>query len=192
MPPTNRSLERMPHGRDNPLEVDWLRRSAQGRKAYWCPPKQRPPPRCSSRSISSLRQISADGSRSTTCPPRSSGSASTRSPPDGPASPGRNPWTKRSASDGSTAFEDRNPAKSGQSSFENRPRQLPPHYLKRLKANEEAWAFFQDQPPWYRRTVAWWIISAKKEDTRLRRLDRLIQDSAHGKSIPPLTRKPKA
>jgi len=92
---------------------------------------------------------------------------------------------------GLKAFEDRNPAKSGQYSFENRPRQLPPRYLKRLKANEEAWAFFQDQPPWYRRTVAWWIISAKKEDTRLRRLDRLIQDSARGRSIPPLTRKPK-
>ena len=93
---------------------------------------------------------------------------------------------------GLKAFEDRDPAKSGQYSFENRPRQLPPRYLKHLKANEDAWAFFQDQPPWYRKTAAWWIISAKKEGTRLRRLDRLIQDSAHGKPIPPLTRKPKA
>ena len=93
---------------------------------------------------------------------------------------------------GLKAFEDRDPAKSGQYSFENRPRQLPPRFLKRLKANAQAWGFFQEQPPWYRRTVAWWIISAKKEDTRLRRLDRLIKDSARGRSVPPLTRKPKA
>ena len=93
---------------------------------------------------------------------------------------------------GLKAFEDRDPAKSGQYSFENQPRQLPPRYLKHLKANEEAWAFFQDQPPWYRRTTAWWIMSAKKEETRLRRLDRLIQESAHGRPVPPLARNPKA
>src|ERR1700716_4440907 len=61
-------------------------------------------------------------------------------------------------------------------------------YEKGFRANKEAWTFFQAQPPWYRRTSSWWVISAKKEETRQKRLARLINDSAHGRSIPSLTR----
>jgi len=57
-----------------------------------------------------------------------------------------------------------------------------------LKADEAAWAWFQDQPPSYRRTATHWVVSAKKPETRERRLRRLIEDSAAGRTVPPLTR----
>ena len=58
-----------------------------------------------------------------------------------------------------------------------------------FRANQKAWQFFQDQAPWYRRTAIWWVVSAKKEETRLRRLATLIEDSARGRTIAPLTRR---
>ena len=54
---------------------------------------------------------------------------------------------------------------------------------RQFRSNERAWAFFQTSPPWYRRTATWWVISAKKEETRQRRLARLIADSAHERRI---------
>ena len=57
-----------------------------------------------------------------------------------------------------------------------------------FKGDEGAWAWFQDQPPSYRRTATHWVISAKKPETRERRLRRLIEDSAAGRTVPPLTR----
>jgi uncharacterized protein YdeI (YjbR/CyaY-like superfamily) len=59
-----------------------------------------------------------------------------------------------------------------------------------FKSDRAAWAWFQDQPPSYRRTATHWVISAKREETRERRLRRLIEDSAAGRTIPPLTRPP--
>ena len=61
-------------------------------------------------------------------------------------------------------------------------------FERRLRANERAWAFFQAQPPWYRRTAIFWVVSAKKEETRERRLAQLIADSEEGRTIGPLTR----
>ena len=49
--------------------------------------------------------------------------------------------------------------------------------------------FFQMRPPSYRKAASWWVMSAKKEETRLKRLSQLIEDSAKGRTIPPLTRK---
>jgi len=59
---------------------------------------------------------------------------------------------------------------------------------KRFRARKKAWDFFQAQAPWYRRTATWWIISAKRPETRTRRLETLIEDSEQGRTIPPLTR----
>jgi uncharacterized protein YdeI (YjbR/CyaY-like superfamily) len=56
---------------------------------------------------------------------------------------------------------------------------------REVKADPAAWAFFEAQPPSYRRTVAWWIQTAKKEDTRKRRLAVLIDCSARGRLVPP-------
>ena len=60
---------------------------------------------------------------------------------------------------------------------------------RQFRANEPAWTFFQAQPAWYRRAAIHWVISARKEETRRRRLATLIDDSAHGRTIAPLTRR---
>jgi uncharacterized protein YdeI (YjbR/CyaY-like superfamily) len=65
---------------------------------------------------------------------------------------------------------------------------LEPAMEKRFKQDERAWAWFEAQPPSYRRTAAHWVISAKKPETRERRLERLIADSGAGRTVPPLTR----
>ncbi len=54
---------------------------------------------------------------------------------------------------------------------------------KQFRAHRKAWEFFQAQAPWYRRTSSWWVISARKEETRHRRLAQLIADSAAGRGI---------
>ncbi|HWK89064.1 MAG TPA: YdeI/OmpD-associated family protein [Longimicrobium sp.] len=53
----------------------------------------------------------------------------------------------------------------------------------RFRADQAAWSFFQAQPPGYRRTATFYVISAKQPATRLKRLDRLIADSAAGRRI---------
>src|SRR5262245_2993312 len=58
----------------------------------------------------------------------------------------------------------------------------------RLRANARAHAFFEAQPPGYRRLVFHWITSAKRPETRARRLDQLIADSAAGRRIGPYVR----
>lgn len=88
---------------------------------------------------------------------------------------------------GLKAFERRQDDKSAIYSYEQRKTaKLSGPYEKQFRANKKAWDFFQAQPPWYRRTASWWVISAKKEETRLKRLATLIQESGRGKSIAPL------
>jgi uncharacterized protein YdeI (YjbR/CyaY-like superfamily) len=55
-----------------------------------------------------------------------------------------------------------------------------------FRADKKAWAFFQDQAPWYRRMAVWWIVSAKKEETRHRRLAKLMECSRRRHIIPPM------
>ena len=80
-------------------------------------------------------------------------------------------------------FAERDRKKSGVYSYETRPRQLEGHYAEKFQANKNAWDFFQAQAPSYQRTAAWWIISAKKEETRLRRLAKLMERSAQGNRL---------
>jgi uncharacterized protein YdeI (YjbR/CyaY-like superfamily) len=75
-------------------------------------------------------------------------------------------------------------------SYEQRSKaKLHPAGEKQFRANKKGWLFFQAQAPWYRRTAIFWVISAKKEETRHSRLARLIDYSARGQTIPPLTRR---
>ena len=74
--------------------------------------------------------------------------------------------------------------RSGIYSYEQRSPELPDRYGKRLKKNLTAWKFFQAQPPSYRKAANWWVLSAKREETRLKRLDKLIADSAKAQRIP--------
>jgi uncharacterized protein YdeI (YjbR/CyaY-like superfamily) len=84
---------------------------------------------------------------------------------------------------GLAAFEARTAEKSGIYTYENRPQQLSAEYEKKFRANKKAWAFFQSQAPYYQRTACGWIMTAKKEETRLRRLAALIEDSAQGRRL---------
>lgn len=84
---------------------------------------------------------------------------------------------------GRKAFEAR--VKS-QYSFESRPRELAPALRRRFESHARAWAFFEAQAPWYRRTCSFYVMSAKQAETRERRLDVLIRHSARGEGIPPL------
>jgi uncharacterized protein YdeI (YjbR/CyaY-like superfamily) len=90
---------------------------------------------------------------------------------------------------GLRAFERRSDDKSAIYSYEQRrDAALTEDYETRFRANAQAWAYFQTQASWYRRTAAYWVMSAKREETRLRRLEALIADSAAGRNIGPLTR----
>jgi uncharacterized protein YdeI (YjbR/CyaY-like superfamily) len=94
----------------------------------------------------------------------------------------------RMAPSGRAAFEARDPRRTGIYSFERAALKLTPAFARRLRADAAAWAFFQSQPPWYRRVSTFWVMSAVKEATRLRRLATLIAYSAGGRSIRPLDR----
>ena len=84
---------------------------------------------------------------------------------------------------GRAAFDRRDPDAAERYSFERRNAKLDPAAEKQLRANVKAWPFFQSQAPWYRRVVTHWIISAKRPETRQRRLEILIRDSAAGRRI---------
>jgi uncharacterized protein YdeI (YjbR/CyaY-like superfamily) len=89
----------------------------------------------------------------------------------------------RIAPPGAAAWARRDDARTGVYSFENRPRQLAPELEARFRARRRAWAFFEAQPPGYRRLMCFWVQSAKQEATRLKRLDRLIAASAAGERL---------
>ncbi len=72
---------------------------------------------------------------------------------------------------------------SSRYSFESRPVTLSRPLRMKLRANARAWTFFQAQPPWYRRITSFYVMSAKQEATRERRLATLIRDSAAGRRI---------
>lgn len=89
---------------------------------------------------------------------------------------------------GLRAHERRDPAKEKMYSREARPTRFDAMYEKRIRANKKAFEFFSAQPPGYQRICVGWVLSAKQDETRQRRLDRLIDDSALKRRIPPLSR----
>ena len=90
---------------------------------------------------------------------------------------------------GREAFKRRSPAKSGIYAYEQRAAaRLDAAAEREFRSNETAWRYFEAQPPWYRTTAIWRVVSAKREDTRQRRLAQLIECSARGCPIPELTR----
>jgi uncharacterized protein YdeI (YjbR/CyaY-like superfamily) len=84
---------------------------------------------------------------------------------------------------GMAAFNVRKENKSGIYSYEQRSAQLDGPYEKKLRQNKAAWNFFYAQPPSYRKAIVWWIVSAKQEMTRLKRLEKLVSESATGKRL---------
>jgi uncharacterized protein YdeI (YjbR/CyaY-like superfamily) len=92
---------------------------------------------------------------------------------------------------GLRAFEQRREEKSAIYAYENALRTLDPADEKTFRANRKAWKFFNAQAPSYRRVCIYWITSAKKDETRARRLTTLINDSANGERVGVVTLKPK-
>lgn len=87
---------------------------------------------------------------------------------------------------GMAAFERRREDRSRVYSFEQGDVALSAEQEKHLRANKQAWAYWKKQPPSYRRTVTWWVVSAKREATRARRLDTLIADCEAGQWVKPM------
>ena len=91
---------------------------------------------------------------------------------------------------GRRAFAARSPERTAVYSFEQETEAaLAPEEQSRLDAVTGAAAWFAAQPPSYRRAATHWVVSAKRAETRERRLARLISDSAQGRTVPPLTRR---
>jgi uncharacterized protein YdeI (YjbR/CyaY-like superfamily) len=83
---------------------------------------------------------------------------------------------------GLAIFEKRDPKSEGYS-YERKEAHLDAAMEKRFRANKAAWTFWEKQPPYYRRMLAWYVISAKREETREKRLGQLIAASAEGRRI---------
>lgn len=90
----------------------------------------------------------------------------------------------RMQSAGREAFRNRAEAKSGIYAYEQRKTgTLDPEFEAQFRAHAVAWKFFEAQPPSYRKTMIWWVVSAKREETRRKRLARLIEDSRKGRRV---------
>lgn len=86
---------------------------------------------------------------------------------------------------GVAAYNKRDPKNSGKASFEQKNVRLDKAYEAKLKSNKKAWEFFSDElAPSYRKQSIWWVMSAKREETREKRLRILIECSANQDKIP--------
>lgn len=91
---------------------------------------------------------------------------------------------------GLAEYAKRKPEVTGPYSFEQDQIKFSPDQESAFRKNRAAWKFFESQPPYYRRVITWWVISAKQEATRTRRLQRLMDDSAKGQRTGSLAVKP--
>lgn len=85
---------------------------------------------------------------------------------------------------GLKAFGERKEAKTGIYAYEQREAAVLDEAAEQeFRKNAKAWNFFQAQAPWYRKTITWWLVSAKKEETRAKRFATLIAESAAGRRL---------
>jgi len=84
---------------------------------------------------------------------------------------------------GLRAFVARSEEKSRIYSYERATAALSAEDEKRFRANRKAWTWFNEQPPGYRKQITYWVTSAKKPETRLRRLATLIDASAQKRRL---------
>ncbi len=89
---------------------------------------------------------------------------------------------------GMAAFEARLEHRTGVYAFEQRSPGLSEEYRRQFRTRRSAWKYFENEAPWYRRTASHWVMSARREETRLKRLETLISCSAEGLRIPQLRR----
>jgi uncharacterized protein YdeI (YjbR/CyaY-like superfamily) len=98
----------------------------------------------------------------------------------------------RMAPAGLTAFEARDEARTNQYSYERAASAFDAAQVRQFKANQKAWTFFESQPPGYRNIATFFVTSAKKEDTRARRLAELIEICERGRRLEPMAPRKKA
>ena len=91
---------------------------------------------------------------------------------------------------GLKAFEARDATAIAPYSFEAGAITLTPALERRFRANRKAWSFFQAQPPYAKRVSIFYVMTAKKDETRERRLDHLIERCAQGKRVGVLEKSP--
>jgi uncharacterized protein YdeI (YjbR/CyaY-like superfamily) len=84
---------------------------------------------------------------------------------------------------GLAAYERRLENRSGIYAYEQRSAELPEEFAEVLRADAAAWADYQKRPPSYRKRVNWWVLSAKTEVTRRKRLQQLLEASAEGRTL---------
>ncbi len=84
---------------------------------------------------------------------------------------------------GHKAFQESDQKKTVKYSEERKGARLDAAFEKKFKANKAAWEFFTSQAPWYQRTSTFWVMSAKQEETRLKRLTILINDSENNRRL---------
>ena len=84
--------------------------------------------------------------------------------------------------EGERAYEE-NKHKSGVYAYERPLTELTPSEAEQFKADAEAWADWEKRPPGYRKTILYWVTSAKRPETRAKRLRELIAASAEGRSL---------
>lgn len=89
-------------------------------------------------------------------------------------------------SPGFKIFNHRNKKNSKQASYEQENLELKEEYRNQIMENEKAWTFFQELAPGYTRRSVHWVMSAKREDTRQKRLKILIKSCEKQEKIPPL------
>jgi uncharacterized protein YdeI (YjbR/CyaY-like superfamily) len=86
---------------------------------------------------------------------------------------------------GLVAFEKRTTARSGVYSFEqDKPPTLSAAREQAFRSHAKVWAWFNEQAPYYRRTALFWVESAKREETRKRRFEQLLECSRRGERLP--------
>jgi uncharacterized protein YdeI (YjbR/CyaY-like superfamily) len=90
---------------------------------------------------------------------------------------------KRMAPPGLEAFARRDVGRTREYSYERAAARLEPGEERLFRAGGKAWEFFQAQAPSYRRTVTWWVVSAKQPETRRRRLQKLIGSCAAARRL---------
>ena len=92
---------------------------------------------------------------------------------------------------GLKAFEARDPRKTAIFAVENRPTSFTAEHTRQFKADTKAWEFFQSQPDGYRRLAIWFVMSAKRDETRQKRIDVLIDLCRKGRRLEPMGGKKK-
>jgi uncharacterized protein YdeI (YjbR/CyaY-like superfamily) len=84
---------------------------------------------------------------------------------------------------GIAAFTKREESKSRVYAYENEAVNFSDDFEQQFKANEKAWSFFEKQAPYYRKLATKWVMSAKQDATRRKRLERLINDSENERRV---------